>query len=95
MVVLKGAVTLVATPQGGLFSYSGGNVGRTTGGTGGVMAGIAAALLACGAEPLQAALWSVWLYGEAGRRCAEAIGPLGYLASELLGFIPREMERAS
>ena len=95
VVVLKGAVTLVATPEGKLFSYSGGNVGLATGGSGDVMAGIAGALLARGAEPLQAALWSVWLHGEAGRRCAEAIGPLGYLASELLGFIPRVMERAS
>lgn len=95
VVVLKGAVTLVAMPGGELFSYSGGNVGLATGGSGDVMAGIAAALLARGAEPLQAALWSVWLHGEAGRRCAEAIGPLGYLASELLGFIPRVLERAA
>ncbi|NLR39427.1 NAD(P)H-hydrate dehydratase [Novosphingobium sp. ERW19] len=95
VVVLKGAVSLVAAPTGELFSYSGGNVGLATGGSGDVMAGIAAALLARGAEPLQAALWSVWLHGEAGRRCAEAIGPLGYLASELLGFIPRVMERAA
>lgn len=95
VVVLKGAVSFVAAPGGGLFSYSGGNVGLATGGSGDVMAGIAAALLARGAGPLQAALWSVWLHGEAGRRCAEAIGPLGFLASELLGFIPRVMERAS
>ena len=95
VVVLKGAVSMVAAPTGELFSYSGGNVGLATGGSGDVMAGIAAALLARGAAPLQAALWSVWLHGEAGRRCAEAIGPLGYLASELLGFIPRVMERAA
>ncbi|MFY8196564.1 NAD(P)H-hydrate dehydratase [Novosphingobium sp. B1] len=95
IIVLKGAVSLVAAPTGELFSYSGGNVGLATGGSGDVMAGITAALLARGAEPLQAALWSVWLHGEAGRRCAEAIGPLGYLASELLGFIPRVMERAA
>lgn len=95
VVVLKGAVSLVAAPSGELYSYSGGNVGLATGGSGDVMAGIAAALLARGAEPLQAALWSVWLHGEAGRRCSEAIGPLGYLASELLGFIPRVMERAA
>lgn len=95
VIVLKGAVTLVAAPTGELFSYTGGNVGLATGGSGDVMAGIAAALLARGAEPLQAALWSAWLHGEAGRRCAEEIGPLGYLASELLGFIPRVMERAA
>lgn len=95
VVVLKGATSLVAAPTGELYNYSGGNVGLATGGSGDVMAGIAAALLARGAEPLQAALWSVWLHGEAGRRCSEVIGPLGYLASELLGFIPRVMERAA
>lgn len=94
VVVLKGAVSFVAAPDGTLFAYSGGNVGLATGGSGDVLAGIAAALLARGAEPLHAALWAVWLHGEAGRRCAEAIGPLGYLAGELLGFIPQVMQRA-
>lgn len=93
VVVLKGAITLTAVPEGLVYSYSGGNVGLATGGSGDVLAGVAGALLARGAQPLQAALWSVWLHGEAGRRCAEAIGPIGYLASELLGFIPRVMER--
>nr|WP_240949957.1 NAD(P)H-hydrate dehydratase [Novosphingobium sp. ERN07] len=94
VVVLKGAVSLIATPDSSVFTYSGGNVGLATGGSGDVLAGITAALLARGADPLQAALWAVWLHGEAGRRCAEAIGPIGYLASELLGFIPRVMQRA-
>lgn len=93
VVVLKGAISLVAAPEGVLFAYSGGNVGLATGGSGDVMAGIAGALQARGAQPLQAALWSVWLHGEAGRRCAEEVGPLGYLASELLAFIPRVMAR--
>lgn len=94
VVVLKGSVSLVASPDGTLFAYSGGNVGLATGGSGDVMAGIAGALIARGAVPLVAALWSVWLHGEAGRRCAEAIGPLGFLASELLRFIPQVMDRA-
>jgi ADP-dependent NAD(P)H-hydrate dehydratase len=95
VVVLKGAESLVGAPDGSIFSYSGGNVGLATGGSGDVMAGIAGALLARGATPLQSALWAVWLHGAAGRRCAEAVGPLGFLASELLGFIPRVMERAA
>ncbi|MBA4354638.1 MAG: NAD(P)H-hydrate dehydratase [Novosphingobium sp.] len=94
VVVLKGAVSVVGDPTGAVFTYSGGNVGLATGGSGDVMAGIAGALIARGAPPLTAALWSVWLHGEAGRRCAESIGPLGFLASELLGFIPQVMHRA-
>ncbi|MFC0204006.1 NAD(P)H-hydrate dehydratase [Novosphingobium soli] len=91
VVVLKGGSTLVAEPGGALYGYTGGNVGLATGGSGDVLAGITGALLARGCSPLEAALWSVWLHGEAGRRCAETIGPLGFLARELLGFIPQVM----
>ena len=86
--VLKGATTLVATPAGALFAYAGGGVGLATGGSGDVLAGIVAGLVARGTEPLGAVLWAVWLHGEAGRRCAEQIGPLGFLARELLAHVP-------
>ena len=48
-------------------------------------------LLARGTEPRVAAGWGVWLHGEAGRRLAERIGPLGFLARELLSEIPSLM----
>lgn len=86
--VLKGATTLIATPEGGLHAYAGGGVGLATGGSGDVLAGIVAGLAARGAEPLTATLWAVWLHGEAGRRCAERQGPLGFLARELLAHVP-------
>ncbi|MCA1661964.1 MAG: NAD(P)H-hydrate dehydratase [Novosphingobium sp.] len=89
--VLKGATTLVATPEGALYACAGGGVGLATGGSGDVLAGIVAGLAARGAEPLTATLWAVWLHGEAGRRCAERQGPLGYLARELLAEVPRLM----
>ena len=88
VVVLKGSTTLIADRDGTLFAYAGGGVGLATGGSGDVLAGIAAGLAARGASPLDAALWSVWLHGEAGRRCAEQIGPLGFLARELLAHVP-------
>lgn len=94
VVVLKGRLSFVAAPDGTLFCYAGGNVGMATGGSGDVLAGIAGALLARGCEPLQAALWSVWLHGETGRRCVETIGPLGFLARDMLGFIPPVMRSA-
>lgn len=86
--LLKGSTSLVATPEGELFVYAGGGVGLATGGSGDVMAGIAAGLAARGADPLTATLWAVWLHGEAGRRCAEQMGPLGFLARELLAHVP-------
>jgi hydroxyethylthiazole kinase-like uncharacterized protein yjeF len=86
--VLKGSTSLVATPAGELYAYAGGGVGLATGGSGDVLAGIAAGLVARGADPLVATLWAVWLHGEAGRRCAERQGPLGFLARELLAHVP-------
>ena len=62
--------------------------GLATGGSGDVLAGIAAGLVARGTDPLAATLWAVWLHGEAGRRCAERQGPLGFLARELLAHVP-------
>lgn len=88
IVVLKGSTTLIADRDGSLFAYAGGGVGLATGGSGDVLAGIAAGLAARGASPLDATLWAVWLHGEAGRRCAEQIGPLGFLARELLAHVP-------
>lgn len=88
IVVLKGSTSLIADRDGALFAFAGGGVGLATGGSGDVLAGIAAGLAARGAGPLQAALWAVWLHGEAGRRCAEQIGPIGFLARELLAHLP-------
>lgn len=86
--VLKGATSLIAAPGGEVFAYAGGGVGLATGGSGDVLAGIVAGLCARGAQPLDATLWAVWLHGEAGRRCAEQIGPIGFLARELLAHLP-------
>lgn len=88
VVVLKGSISLVADRGGALLGYAGGGVGLATGGSGDVLAGIAAGLAARGASPFEAAAWAVWLHGEAGRRCAEQIGPLGFLARELLAHVP-------
>jgi ADP-dependent NAD(P)H-hydrate dehydratase len=88
IVVLKGADTVIAQPAGPTFRYAGGGVGLATSGSGDVLAGVLAALIARGARPIEAALWSVFLHGEAGRRLAAQIGPIGYLARELPAQIP-------
>lgn len=89
--VLKGATSLIAAPGEEVFAYAGGGVGLATGGSGDVLAGIVAGLCARGTPPLEATLWAVWLHGEAGRRCAEQIGPIGFLARELLAHLPSLM----
>lgn len=91
VVVLKGGCTRIVSPQGEAWAYHDGGIGLATSGSGDTLAGILAGLLARGATPLQAAMWSVWLHGEAGNRLTRRHGPLGFLARELLAEIPAAM----
>ncbi len=93
--LLKRSDTLIASPAGEVLRYPGGGVGLATGGSGDVLAGIVAALLARGQDLLGAAAWSVWLHGEAGLRLSEQIGPIGLLARELPALVPGLMRAAS
>jgi hydroxyethylthiazole kinase-like uncharacterized protein yjeF len=91
VVVLKAAETLVAAPGETPLLYTSDCVGLATGGSGDVLAGIIAGLAARGADPLTAAGWGVWLHGEAGQAAAVQIGPIGFLARDLIAEIPRLM----
>lgn len=92
-VLLKGSETWIACPRTDPLHYPGGGPGLATGGSGDVLAGIIGGLIARGTEPRIAAAWGVWLHGEAGRRLTERVGPLGFLARELPGEIPRLLAR--
>jgi ADP-dependent NAD(P)H-hydrate dehydratase len=88
IVVLKGSATVIAQPDGPTYHYRGGGVGLATSGSGDVLAGALVGLISRGAKPVEAAIWSVYLHGEAGQRLAERVGPLGFLARELPAEIP-------
>ncbi|HMJ15740.1 MAG TPA: NAD(P)H-hydrate dehydratase [Polyangiaceae bacterium] len=88
IVALKGADTFVAAPDGRVFHNTAGNVGLGTSGSGDTLAGVIAGLCARGAEPLQAAVWGIYLHAKAGEILARKIAPLGFLARELLTEIP-------
>ncbi len=90
-VTLKGSTTYIAAPDGALFCNKTGNVGLATSGSGDTLAGIVAGLAARGASPIQAAAWGVHLHATAGERLAKRIGPLGFLARELLAEVPALM----
>lgn len=87
IVLVKGVVSHVVEPGGRAWKYCGGAPGLGVSGSGDTLAGIVGGLLARGADPLTALLWSVWLHGEAGHRLSKTVGPVGFLASE----IPREI----
>lgn len=89
VVALKGARTYIAAPDGALFHNTAGNVGLGTSGSGDALAGVIAGLCARGAEPLQAAVWGVYLHARAGDVLARRIGPYGFMARELLIEVPR------
>ena len=91
VVVLKGPTSTIATPDGALHEYRGGSVGLATSGSGDTLAGVVAGLAARGAPPAQAAAWGVYLHGEAGNVLARRMGPVGFLARELLAEIPMLM----
>lgn len=88
VVIMKGAETHIVSPDGGAWTYAGGGVGLATSGSGDILAGILVGLLARGAASIQAALWAVFLHGEAGSRLARAQGPLGFVARELAAELP-------
>lgn len=95
VVALKGARTVIATPNGDCWQHEGGNVGLATSGSGDVLAGIIAGLAARGADLAQAVSWGVALHARAGVRLAERLGTLGYLARELPEEIPALLEQAA
>lgn len=95
VVVMKGSQSHIVGPDGTAWLFQGGGVGLATSGSGDVLAGLIAGLLARGAEPAQAALWGVLLHGEAGRILGERLGPLGYLARDLAAEVPAIMRDLS
>jgi len=83
VVVLKGAGSLVADPQGRVAVCPWGNPGMASGGLGDVLTGIVAALLAQGCDAWQAACLGAGLHARAGDLAAQGGGERGLLASDL------------
>lgn len=87
-ILLKGAYSCLATPQGEAYFNPTGNPGMATGGSGDVLTGVLTALLAQGLPPQQAALLGVYAHGLAGDLAAEAVGQMGMTASDLVTYLP-------
>ena len=82
--VLKGTGTLVATPEGRLVRNTTGNPGLARGGSGDVLAGMLAALLAQGLPAFEAATCAVWLHGAAADACAARTSQMTMLPHDIL-----------
>ncbi len=88
VVVLKGAYTAVALPNGNVHFNSSGNAGMATAGSGDVLTGIVTSLLAQGYEPKQAAILGVYLHGVAGDLAKEQVGEASLIASDIIDQLP-------
>jgi hydroxyethylthiazole kinase-like uncharacterized protein yjeF len=88
IVVLKGSLTLIAAPGGGLYVNPTGNPGMATGGSGDVLTGILGALLAQRLAPLDATRLAVYLHGLAGDLAMARLGGPSLAAGDLIEALP-------
>jgi hydroxyethylthiazole kinase-like uncharacterized protein yjeF len=87
-IVLKGAYTVIATTDGRCRVSPFANPGLASAGTGDVLAGVIAGLVAQGLSPFDAASLGVYLHGAAGEMVKNEIGDTGMIASDLLPVLP-------
>jgi NAD(P)H-hydrate epimerase len=88
VLVLKGARTITALPDGWVHINASGHAGMACGGMGDVLTGVIGGLLAQGLEPGAAAALGVYLHGMAGDRLLAQHGDAGLLATDLLFELP-------
>lgn len=89
IVVLKGAYTSIATPDGAIFFNNTGNAGMATAGSGDVLTGLITGLIAQGYRPLEAALCGVWLHGRSGDLALAEHTMQTLNARHLIQFLPK------
>jgi ADP-dependent NAD(P)H-hydrate dehydratase / NAD(P)H-hydrate epimerase len=94
IVVLKGHRTLVARPDGEVWVNTTGNPGMATGGTGDVLTGMVAGMIAQNASwVLEATICAVYLHGFAGDVACESMGEQPLVATDLIKALPEAMRR--
>ncbi len=91
-VVLKGAPTVVASPEEYCYINSTGGSSLATAGSGDILTGMIAGLIAQGVAPLEAAIAGVWLHGLAGDIGASKVTEYSFTASDILTFLPEALK---
>lgn len=92
VVVLKGAATVIAAPDGRRALNPTGNAGMAKGGSGDVLAGMTASFLAQGIPPFEAACLGAYLHGLAGDLGAARLGKRSLLPTDLIAFLPEALQ---
>lgn len=91
-IILKGAETVIATPEEEIFTATFANPLLATAGTGDVLAGIITGLLAQGLSLIDASIVGVYIHGLAGEKMKEKFGDSGIIATDLIEMIPQVMK---
>lgn len=94
VLVLKGAGTLV-TDGRRMYRNTTGNSGMATGGSGDVLTGLIAALIAQKLDPFNAAVLGTWVHGRAGDRAAERMSEAGMIASDFIIDLPAALREVT
>lgn len=92
VIVLKSHHTMIVRPTGKVYFNSTGNPGMATAGSGDVLTGVIAGLMAQGYKPEYAATFGVFIHGLAGDLAAEEIGEYGVVASDISDRIGRAIK---
>jgi NAD(P)H-hydrate epimerase len=95
VLLLKGARTIIAAPDGRGRINASGNVGLASGGSGDVLTGLIGSLLAQGLDSFTAAALGAWLHGRAAELVADGQGVAGMAASDLLIQLPEARRELS
>ena len=88
VLVLKGHRTVTAAPEGNVLVNTTGNSGLAKGGSGDVLTGVIASLIAQGVPAVQAAALGVWLHGRAGDLAAEDLTAYAMTPEDVIGRLP-------
>ncbi len=95
VLLLKGHRTVVASASGNIYINQTGNSGMATAGSGDVLTGMIAALLAQGVEPFQSAKTGCYLHGLAGDEAARQTGKVSLTAADIIESIPQAIQKGS
>lgn len=91
IMIIKGAHTAIILPDGRTYFNSSGNAGMATAGSGDVLSGMIAGLLAQGYTPEEAAIMGVWVHGNAGDLARRDLGMESLIAGDLIAYLPKAL----
>ncbi len=92
VVLLKGAPSITASPEGEIFINPTGNAGMATAGSGDVLTGVIAAIIGQGVDVVEATITGAYIHGLAGDFAADEFGEISMMATDIINYLPYAFE---